>query len=94
MIVKSADDLLITPCWRCICEASTDCNTTIGCQQGFCGPMKLSWTYWKDSGKPTVNNEDPEKEEAYMNCANDIYCSIISVQRYTHGFAQVIKIIF
>lgn len=90
--VSAADhenDKLLTPCWRCICEATSNCNTTIGCEQGFCGPFKLSWTYWKEANKPTVKGDDPESEDAYNNCANDIYCSIIAVQRYTNKFAQV-----
>lgn len=82
-------DALLTPCWRCICEATSGCNTTIGCEQGFCGPFKLSWTYWKEAGKPTVKGDDPEAEEAYNNCVNDIYCAIVSVQRYTNKHAQV-----
>lgn len=44
-------------CLGCICEAASGCNTTLGCNGDVCGPFRITWAYWADAGKPTLNNE-------------------------------------
>lgn len=44
-------------CLGCICEVSSGCNTTIGCSEAVCGPFAITWGYWSDAGKPTLNSE-------------------------------------
>lgn len=45
-------------CLGCICEAISNCNRTLKCDGDVCGLFRITWPYWADSGKPTVNNED------------------------------------
>lgn len=52
---------LSTVCLRCLCHASTQCNTTIGCQKGFCGPLFITKEYWTDAGRPTLKDDDPDR---------------------------------
>lgn len=44
-------------CLGCICEAASGCNTNAGCEGDVCGPFRITWGYWADGGKPTLNNE-------------------------------------
>ncbi|XP_050308861.1 lysozyme-like [Anthonomus grandis grandis] len=83
------DDLPVTQqCLGCICEAISGCNTTAVCSGDVCGPFRITWAYWSDSGKPTVRGESPESATAYANCAGDTYCAALSVQGYMSKFQQ------
>ncbi|RZB39669.1 uncharacterized protein BDFB_012479, partial [Asbolus verrucosus] len=75
-------------CLGCICEAISSCDTSNQCAGDVCGPFRITWAYWADAGKPTVNNESPESSTAYANCARDTYCSALAVQGYMHKFQQ------
>ena len=44
-------------CLGCICEAVSGCNTTTKCEGDICGPFHMTWGYWADGGKPTLNGE-------------------------------------
>ncbi|KAL6264326.1 hypothetical protein P5V15_004435 [Pogonomyrmex californicus] len=75
-------------CLGCICEASSGCNTTIGCRgNGVCGPFGITWAYWSDSGKPTLNDET-NTNDAYARCVNDVYCAARAVQGYMAKFSH------
>lgn len=76
-------------CLGCLCEASSLCDTTTKCTGDVCGPFRLTWAYWADAGKPTLNNESKESTTAYSNCASDVYCSALAVQGYMQKFQQV-----
>jgi len=86
--VDSLPDMSDT-CLGCICEATTNCNMTIGCMRGLCGPFLISKAYWVDSGRPTVPRDNPDRQGAYETCANDPYCSANAVRQYMARFAQV-----
>ncbi|KAK9296868.1 hypothetical protein QLX08_009265 [Tetragonisca angustula] len=73
-------------CLGCICEAASGCNVTIGCDESVCGPFRITWGYWADAGKPTLN--DNAKENAYVQCVNDPYCAARAVEGYMAKFAQ------
>ncbi|KAH0820013.1 hypothetical protein GEV33_002777 [Tenebrio molitor] len=75
-------------CLGCICEAISSCDTSGSCSGDVCGPFRLTWAYWADAGKPTVNNEAPDSNTAYGNCARDTYCSALAVQGYMQKFQQ------
>ncbi|CAH1377255.1 lysozyme 2-like isoform X1 [Tenebrio molitor] len=79
---------LTQQCLACICEAISSCDTTTGCTGNVCGPFRITWAYWSDAGKPTVNDEAPESSTAHTNCTVDTYCSILTVQKYMHNFQQ------
>lgn len=88
--VWAADDLPVTQqCLGCLCEAASQCHTNIGCNGDVCGPFKITWGYWADGGKPTVNNEPSTAERAFHNCATDTYCAALAVQGYMAKFQQV-----
>lgn len=76
-------------CLGCICEATTNCNMTIGCMRGLCGPFLISRAYWIDAGRPVVALDKPERAGAYETCANDPYCSATAVRQYMARYAQV-----
>ncbi|KAL1494955.1 hypothetical protein ABEB36_010455 [Hypothenemus hampei] len=87
--VTFADDLPVTQqCLGCICEAISGCNTTNTCSGDVCGPFRITWAYWADSGKPTIGNEAPDSPTAYPHCAGDVYCAALSVQGYMNKFQQ------
>ena len=59
-------DAVAADCLGCLCEASTSCNSTIGCTSAppggyFCGPFLISRAYWVDAGKPVLGGDDPER---------------------------------
>ncbi|KAL0107547.1 hypothetical protein PUN28_014693 [Cardiocondyla obscurior] len=74
-------------CLGCICEVSSGCNTTIGCSGAVCGPFGITWEYWTDAGKPTLNNEQLS-DNAYPKCVNDPYCAAAAVQNYMNKFGR------
>ncbi|XP_011865733.1 PREDICTED: lysozyme-like [Vollenhovia emeryi] len=68
-------------CIGCMCEMSSGCNTTIGCMHDVCGPFAITWGFWSDAGKPTLNDE-PVNNDAYSNCVNEPYCAARTVEKY------------
>lgn len=76
-------------CLGCICEAVSGCNQTLKCNGDVCGLFRITWPYWADSGKPTLNNEPQTTETAYNNCVNDPFCGAQAVQNYMAKFGQV-----
>ncbi|KAK9887982.1 hypothetical protein WA026_000273 [Henosepilachna vigintioctopunctata] len=84
-----SQDLPVTQqCLGCICEASSSCDISGQCAGDVCGPFRITWAYWSDGGKPTVNKEPSEAPGAYARCASDIYCSALAVQGYMQKFQQ------
>ncbi|KAK0179466.1 hypothetical protein PV327_005216 [Microctonus hyperodae] len=75
-------------CFGCICEASSHCDLKAGCRGDVCGPFSITWGYWADGGKPTLNNEKPDAPSAYANCVNDVGCAARTVQGYIDRYAQ------
>lgn len=51
----------------------------------------LSWPYWADGGKPTVNGADPDSETAFKDCLKSEKCNFDSVAGYMRNFEQVFK---
>lgn len=79
-------------CLGCICEAISGCNQTLTCGGDVCGLFRITWAYWADAGKPTVDGESPDGQTAYGNCANQPACAARTVQGYMARFGQVSKI--
>ncbi|KAK2586776.1 hypothetical protein KPH14_011803 [Odynerus spinipes] len=75
-------------CLGCICEAASGCNTTLGCDGDVCGPFRITWAYWADAGKLTLNNEAPTNDGAYARCVNDPFCASRAVENYMNKFGQ------
>ncbi|XP_034936055.1 lysozyme-like [Chelonus insularis] len=75
-------------CFGCICEAASGCDTQSGCVGDVCGPFRITWGYWSDSGKPTLNGESADAQGAWTRCVNDPFCAADAVQGYMDRFAQ------
>lgn len=75
-------------CLGCICEAISGCNVTQGCTGDICGPFHITWGYWADSGKPTINGQPVTDNNAYSNCANDAQCAARALQGYMEKYGQ------
>ncbi|XP_012235794.1 lysozyme [Linepithema humile] len=80
--------LLSDVCLGCICEVTSGCNNTIGCYGNVCGPFGITWGYWSDAGRLTINDEPSSNEGAYSRCANDLQCSSRTIQRYMAKFSS------
>ncbi|XP_030563480.1 lysozyme-like [Drosophila novamexicana] len=87
-LIQAQDKFLDEVCLGCICEAISGCNQTRYCADGVCGPFRITWAYWADGGKLTLNNESPQSEEAFANCVNDPYCAANTIQNYMTKFGQ------
>ncbi|KAL4710873.1 hypothetical protein ACJJTC_002503 [Scirpophaga incertulas] len=74
-------------CLGCICQAVSGCKGT-HCEGDHCGLFHITWPYWADGGKNTINNLSPEDPQAYPTCANDPYCAARTVQGYMAKYAQ------
>ncbi|XP_018332491.1 invertebrate-type lysozyme 3 [Agrilus planipennis] len=75
-------------CLGCLCEAISGCDLNKKCSGDVCGPFQMTWPYWADGGKPTINKESPDSPTAYANCANDPYCAALAVQGYMSKYQQ------
>nr|CAD7261182.1 unnamed protein product [Timema shepardi] len=76
-------------CLGCICEATTNCNLTIGCNnQGLCGPFLISQEYWIDAGTPVIRGDSPYTQGAYHRCVIEPYCAATTVRNYMRQFKQ------
>ena len=64
-------------CLQCICDAETNCDATLQCEDDggtpSCGPYKIKKVYWLDCGKPGNSFEE---------CAKDYECSKKCVRAY------------
>lgn len=53
-------------CLRCICVASSECDgpsvgcTTVGPVDYYCGPFRVSRTYWIKAGSPGYDDDDDD----------------------------------
>ncbi|GAB1869305.1 lysozyme [Camponotus japonicus] len=75
-------------CLGCICEVTSGCNASIGCSDAVCGPFAITWGYWSDGGKPTLNDEPSTTDGAYPRCVNDHFCAARAIQGYMAKFGQ------
>ncbi|CAG4951553.1 unnamed protein product [Colias eurytheme] len=72
-------------CVRCLCHVA-GCDLSHTCSGGYCGPFYISRVYWVDAGKPTLPDDNPDRKEAYEDCARDYHCSVKIVQSYMAKF--------
>ncbi|XP_042901850.1 lysozyme [Parasteatoda tepidariorum] len=71
-------------CFDCLCEAASECDEAAECfnkgpGQYLCGPYHISYEYWKDSGKPGENPDDPLDFE---KCLNSRPCAEAAIKGY------------
>ncbi|XP_063243618.1 uncharacterized protein LOC134542938 isoform X1 [Bacillus rossius redtenbacheri] len=58
-------------CVRCLCEAASNCNETVGCHKGYCGPFFISRNYWLDAGGRPLPGDDPDRSEGLQRRRRD-----------------------
>ncbi|XP_063625912.1 lysozyme-like [Cydia splendana] len=75
-------------CLGCICQAISGCKQAQTCEGDTCGLFRITWAYWSDGGKPTINNLAPDHPDAYRTCVVDPYCAAQTVQGYMRRFGQ------
>ncbi|KYN27916.1 Lysozyme [Trachymyrmex cornetzi] len=77
-------------CIGCICEATSGCNITVGCDGPVCGPFYITKQYWIDAGRPYVNGgqSDNDNEDTFRSCAKDAYCAARTVENYMAIFSR------
>ncbi|CAH0400784.1 unnamed protein product [Chilo suppressalis] len=75
-------------CLGCICQAVSGCKQGTQCEGDHCGLFHITWPYWADAGKPTINGLSPEDPQAYPSCTNDPYCAALAVQGYMAKYGQ------
>ncbi|XP_049876206.1 lysozyme-like [Pectinophora gossypiella] len=75
-------------CLGCLCQAVSGCKQGLRCEGDVCGLFHITWAYWADAGKPTLQGQSPDQPDAYSNCAIDPYCAAQTVQGYMKRFAQ------
>lgn len=47
-------------CLGCMCQAISGCKQGLQCDGETCGLFKITWAYWADAGKPTINGLSPD----------------------------------
>ncbi|XP_050535045.1 uncharacterized protein LOC126902066 [Daktulosphaira vitifoliae] len=75
-------------CLACICEVMSKCDRNLMCEGEVCGAFRITWAYWADAGKPVQYGDNPNNEQAFVKCANDLVCAKQSVLAYTSRFSQ------
>ncbi|CAG0883152.1 unnamed protein product [Cyprideis torosa] len=67
-VFESVPPIISDNCLGCLCEASTNCNATIGCTDGgLCGPFLISQPFWselkteKGDIRPTLEGDNPDR---------------------------------
>ncbi|XP_004926302.1 lysozyme [Bombyx mori] len=75
-------------CLGCICQAISGCKQGLQCEGETCGLFRITWGYWADAGKPTINGLSPDAPDAYSSCTVDPYCAAQTVQNYMKRFGQ------
>ncbi|KAK7868956.1 hypothetical protein R5R35_002589 [Gryllus longicercus] len=75
-------------CLRCLCEASSGCDRDFGCQETYCGPFGVSRIYWHEAGRPVLPHDDPDRKEAYADCAQVYKCASLIVTQYMNKLAK------
>ncbi|XP_073979731.1 lysozyme 2-like isoform X2 [Rhodnius prolixus] len=75
-------------CLGCICEAASNCNRTLQCNGDVCGIFRITWAYWADANKPTLDLDNASDPGAYARCVNEPKCAANTVVSYMNRFAQ------
>lgn len=76
-------------CLYCLCWATPNrCSTSKGCENGYCGPYRISRIYWVDAGNVTLPGGNPKKKSAYEDCTNDWDCAQRTIKNYFIKFGR------
>lgn len=53
---------LTDKCLDCICQAISLCNLSLKCDGDVCGPYRITWGYWFDSGAPVISGDSSNND--------------------------------
>lgn len=67
-------------CIKCICVQLRRCRPALPfeCAEGEseCDLLSISWTYWKDSGSPTVNRVHVNSPNGIVISNNEVHLNL------------------
>jgi len=70
-------------CFHCLCQAASNCDLNFGCQDGYCGPFRISKIYWVDAGKQVQPDDDPDRPGgAFEDCTFHYECAVRIMKGY------------
>ncbi|KAI4469595.1 destabilase-related [Holotrichia oblita] len=75
---------LNSACYQCLCVAASNCDLEAGCDTGFCGPYKISKSYYIDATKDTPL----EGKQDFETCTNNLKCAKELVTNYMARYGQ------
>ncbi|CAG9564881.1 unnamed protein product [Danaus chrysippus] len=75
-------------CYRCLCYISTLCDVSNDCSGGYCGPFNISRVYWVDAGNITLPDDEPERNNAWKDCARNYQCARRIIEGYLQRFGK------
>ncbi|XP_011696023.1 PREDICTED: lysozyme-like [Wasmannia auropunctata] len=90
-VYSSGQQTVSNLCLGCICEASSNCNVSLGCEGPVCGPFLITKQYWIDAGKIDLIRGEPsdnDDDDSYRSCVNDVFCAGLTVQAYMSKFRR------
>ncbi|XP_076326140.1 lysozyme 2-like [Tachypleus tridentatus] len=73
-------------CLKCICQASTKCNLSQGCNTN-CGPYLISFAYWKDAGLPGKTKNYVDYND-FVACVTNVQCAKQTIRGYMKNWAR------
>ncbi|XP_043235657.1 lysozyme 2-like [Amphibalanus amphitrite] len=79
VVPATTQELVSSLCLGCICEASSACNTQLGCENGFCGPFRISNAFFIDS---ELSKEPNFAQYNFQSCTTDPFCSAAVIRKY------------
>lgn len=62
-------------CLGCLCEATSRCNATIGCNEEDCGMFRITRPYWMDAERPVLSLDNPDSEGGKLFRVDKCFCS-------------------
>lgn len=75
---------LNSDCFQCLCNAASGCDLEAGCELGFCGPYKISVSYFIDA----VTGTALEGKKDFQRCTNDLECAREIVTNYMARYGK------
>ncbi|CAG9564885.1 unnamed protein product [Danaus chrysippus] len=75
-------------CFRCLCHVYTYCTISSECSDEYCGPFNISKSYWIEAGNITLQGDDPDRNDAWKDCANNYFCAQDIMKGYLQKFSK------
>lgn len=76
-------------CLGKICYGISECDSKTECDDDACGPFRITYDQWVDSGSPTYDDLPSTKHTSFVKCATNYYCSTFTIQEYMKEYKTV-----